>query len=95
MFDVYNSSVKELALDTNILDIDKFPMQVHTTEFIFQRCIAFGIFSHLTISKRLKILVKHDYTKKLKLFNLIINMIEYELLPLKYNFRSNHSELGL
>ena len=88
MLDVYKNSVKELNVNANIKDNKKYPMQIHTTEFIFQRCIAFGIFSHLTISKRLKILVTQDHLRKLKLFNLIINMVEYELLPIKFNFRS-------
>tara|TARA_X000000950_G_scaffold289373_1_gene412523 strand:+ start:15068 stop:16462 length:1395 start_codon:yes stop_codon:yes gene_type:complete len=84
---LFSKKLSEKKLSTNITNYSLYPIQVHTTEFIFQRCIAFGIFSHLTISKRLKLMVSKEIYNKMKAYNYLINMVEYELLPLRNNLK--------
>ena len=80
--DFYSGIVRCIA--TN--EIQQYSIQIHTATFIFNRCMIFRIFSHLAISKRVIYkLYKADYAK-MQLLNLIFNLDEYEILPLKRLF---------
>ncbi len=59
------------------------PLQIHTSLFIFRQCIGLGLFSHLSISKRVRYRCLEKNTKYIKLFNLLLNMYEYDIIPLR------------
>ena len=79
----YSAKVTQIAT----ADIKDFKLQIHTSTFIFNRCIAFKIFSHLAISKRVTYKLPKKLLPKMQLLNLVFNLDEYELIPLRNNFK--------
>lgn len=79
---VATGTVTELPAETP-LDYGLYPIQIHTTAFIFIRCIAFRIFSHMSIGKRVFYRVSKAGKPKMELLNSIYNLDEYDMLPLK------------
>jgi UDP-MurNAc hydroxylase len=77
---------------STILSYQQFPIQIHTTSFIFVRCIAFRIFSHMAIGKRVFYKVTKKSKPKMELLNLIYNLEEYNMIPLKKNFSKRSIE---
>ncbi|NDC42425.1 MAG: hypothetical protein EBZ77_12905, partial [Chitinophagia bacterium] len=69
---------------------EKNPIQIHTTAFIMLRCIAFNIFSHMSIGKRVFYRVRSDKKRNMEMLNSVFNLYEYDMLPLK-NIRSKRS----
>ena len=65
------------------LDFERFPIQIHTTTFIFKRCIAFRIFSHMSIGKRVFYKLHSKNRRPLEILNLVFNLDEYDMLPLR------------
>lgn len=63
-----------------------FDAQIHTSTRIFLQCIVLDLFSHLSISKRVKYRVTKYSKKKVNGLNLIFNCFEYELVPLRNIF---------
>lgn len=86
-----NGEVKEIDANEN-LDFDRYPLQIHTTAFIFKRSIAFQIFSHMSIGKRVFYKVRKKDKPKVELLNLIFNLEEYDMLPLKRVFSKRNLE---
>jgi UDP-MurNAc hydroxylase len=68
------------------LDFERFPIQIHTTTFIFKRCIAFRIFSHMAIGKRVFYKLHSRNRRPLEALNLMFNLDEYDMLPLRRLF---------
>ena len=77
--------VVELPADTQ-LDHTNYPIQIHTTAFIFLRSIDFRIFSHMCIGKRVFYKVTTQHKKYMEALNLVFNAYEYDLLPLRKLF---------
>jgi UDP-MurNAc hydroxylase len=77
--------VVELPADTQ-LDHITYPIQIHTTAFIFLRSIDFRIFSHMCIGKRVFYKVTTQHKKYMEALNLVFNAYEYDLLPLRKLF---------
>lgn len=82
---VATGDVHFLAADTP-LDFERFPIQIHTTTFIFKRCIAFRIFSHMAIGKRVFYKLYSKNRRPLEILNLMFNLDEYDMLPLRRLF---------
>lgn len=81
--DFSKGEVREL---TTYNDVDN-PIQIHTSAFIFLRCIAYDIFSHLSISKRVTYRVQSSRKRYMEALNFIFNLYEYDLIPLRHLFR--------
>src|SRR5581483_9482931 len=77
--------VKELPAGTT-LDYTNYPIQIHTTAFIFLRGIEFNIFSHMCIGKRVFYKVTARHKKYMEALNLVFNAYEYDLLPMNKLF---------
>lgn len=73
--------VEELPANTE-LDFAVYPIQIHTTAFIFLRGIEFHIFSHMCIGKRVFYKVTAYHRKYMEALNLVFNAYEYDLLPM-------------
>ncbi len=58
-------------------------MEVHTSALIFRQCMAMALFSHLPISKRVRYRVTATTKRRMQIYNLLFNLYEYELLPLR------------
>jgi UDP-MurNAc hydroxylase len=87
--DVTTGMVEELSpADVDLLDYEKYPAQIHTTAFIFRRCIGFRIFSHMSIGKRVFYKVTKDAKPKMETLNLVFNLEEYDMVPISRNFRA-------
>ena len=78
---IYTGKVTELPPDT-LLHHANFPIQIHTTAFIFLRGIEFNIFSHMCIGKRVFYKVTAKHKKYMEALNLTFNAYEYDLLPI-------------
>ncbi|OQP60225.1 MBL fold metallo-hydrolase [Niastella populi] len=78
---VYKGRVEELPPHT-VLDHVTYPIQIHTTAFIFLRGIEFRIFSHMCIGKRVFYKVTSKRKKYMEALNLVFNAYEYDLLPI-------------
>jgi len=89
--EISTGSVEELDKNT-VLDFDVYPIQIHTTAFIYLRCIAFRTFSHMGISKRVIYKLKKDNLLKMKMLNFIYNLEEYDMLPVSRNFSKRNIE---
>lgn len=59
------------------------PIQIHTSLHVFQNCIESDLFSHLSISKRVRYRVTPASLRHLQLWNLLFNLYEYEWFPLR------------
>ncbi len=86
--------VVELPPDTP-LDHINYPIQIHTTAFIFLRGIEFKIFSHMCIGKRVFYKVTAKHKKYMEALNLVFNAYEYDLLPLRRLFTRRSVESWL
>ena len=80
--DFYNGTVTE----QDSYDDEHDPIQIHTTAFIMLRCIAFSIFSHMSIGKRVFYRVTSGKKKYMEMLNSVFNLYEYDIIPLKRNF---------
>ena len=85
--DVAKGTVEEIS-SQETLDHTRYPIQIHTTAFIFLRAIEYKIFSHMCIGKRVFYKVTKYHKKYMEALNLIFNCYEYDLLPLRKNFTS-------
>ena len=83
LVDLWKQSVQQLKCYDN----ENHPIQIHTTAFIMRQCLKLGLFSHLSISKRVVYRVTSKTQTHCQLFNLIINLFEYEWLPIRQLFR--------
>ena len=91
---IYNGRVEELPPDTDP-DHALYPIQIHTTAFIFLRGIEFRIFSHMCIGKRVFYKVTAVHKKYMEALNLVFNAYEYDLLPMRKLFTGRSVESWL
>ena len=82
---IHQGRVVELPANTP-LDHTTYPIQIHTTAFIFLRGIEFRIFSHMCIGKRVFYKVTASHKKYMEALNLVFNAYEYDLLPIRRIF---------
>lgn len=92
--DISNGRVVELPAGTS-LDHATYPIQIHTTAFIFLRGIEFRIFSHMCIGKRVFYKVTSKHKKYMEALNLVFNAYEYDLLPMHRLFTRRSVESWL
>jgi UDP-MurNAc hydroxylase len=92
--DISNGTVEQISKDT-LLDFIHYPLQIHTTAFIFQKAIQFKIFSHMCIGKRVFYKVTKHHKKYMESLNQIFNCHEYQLFPLSKIFTSRALESWL
>ena len=88
---VATGEVTQIPSETE-LNFQDFPIQIRTTTFIFKRCIAFRIFSHMSIGKRVFYELHSKDKGKMELLNLIFNLDEYDMLPLNRLFTQRSLE---
>ncbi len=86
--------VEEFPADTEI-NFEKFPIQIHTTTYIMKRCIAFRIFSHMSIGKRVFYKLHSKHKDKIELLNLVFNLEEFDMLPINHIFSKRSIETWL
>ena len=77
--DLWHGHVKQLKSYTD----ERNPIQIHTSAFILHQCMERSLFSHLAISKRVKYRVTSSYKRYIQRLNLVFNLYEYELLPVR------------
>lgn len=65
---------------------ESHPMQIRTAAALFNHCIASHLFSHLSISKRVKFRTTRANLKKLRVWGFFLNCYEYDLLPVRKIF---------
>lgn len=92
--DISNGRVVELPAGTP-LNHAMYPIQIHTTAFIFLRGIEFRIFSHMCIGKRVFYKVTSKHKKYMEALNLVFNAYEYDLLPMHRLFTRRSVESWL
>lgn len=84
---IYNINIatgKVTELDaTTQLNHHDYPLQIHTTAFIFLRGIQFKIFSHMCIGKRVFYKVTKEEKKYMEALNMVFNFYDYDMLPVK------------
>jgi UDP-MurNAc hydroxylase len=77
--DIFNKRVEEVESHDDASD----PIQIHTNAAIMRHCMAANLFTHLSISKRVRYRVTAEQKFRVTLLNLFFNFYEYEMLPLK------------
>lgn len=77
--DLWHGRVKQLESYTD----ERNPIQIHTSAFILQQCMEIDLFSHLAISKRVKYRVRSSNKRYVQRLNLLFNLYEYEMLPVR------------
>lgn len=75
--DIYRRRVDEVER----YDDASEPIQIHTNAAIMRHCMAANLFTHLSISKRVRYRVTADQKFRVTLLNLFFNFYEYEMLP--------------
>jgi UDP-MurNAc hydroxylase len=63
------------------------PFEVHTSAFVFKRCVALKLFGHLAISKRVRFRSTRRLFPRMKLLELLLALFEVEILPLRNALR--------
>ena len=86
--DLYSRSVRRLESYSE----DDYPMQLHTGTLVMKHCVTSRLLSHLPISKRVRYRTTARLESRLKLFNRLINLYEYNVfaitgLPLSRLFK--------
>jgi UDP-MurNAc hydroxylase len=76
--DLYRGVVREISA----VDDEIHPLQFHTSSYVFRRCMAQNLFTHLGISKRLLFRCRKADGKRFRLLILLFTMYESEMLPL-------------
>lgn len=77
--DIYNRKIREVGPLEDALH----PLQVHTSAYIFRRCMALGLFIHLGISKRVLFRSRREDAKRFWLLITLFDLYECEMLPLR------------
>ena len=62
------------------------PAQIHVSAHVFDNCVERNLFSHLSISKRVRYRVTKDQRRTIEVLNLVFNLYEYDYLPLRKAF---------
>jgi UDP-MurNAc hydroxylase len=77
--DLWRGRVRQLESYTD----QENPIQILTSVFVLQQCMESNLFSHLAISKRVKYRVTSSNKRYVQRLNLLFNLYEYELLPVR------------
>jgi UDP-MurNAc hydroxylase len=77
--DIYRRSVERLE---SYSDAD-YPMQIHTGTLVMKHCVTSRLLSHLPISKRVRYRTTARLERRLKLFNRLINLYEYNVFAIR------------
>jgi UDP-MurNAc hydroxylase len=67
--------------------VEKNPIQIHVSAFLMRQCMGMDLFSHLSISKRVKYKTTKKGLKYLKRLNSLFNLYEYDMLPVHRMFQ--------
>lgn len=63
------------------MDDENHPLQIHTSAYIFRRCMAQDLFVHLGVSRRVLFRCKRSDAKYIHLLNTLFHMYESGMLP--------------
>ena len=77
--DIHGRTVREVSS----YDDEQYPIQIHTSAAVMRHCMAANLFSHLSISKRVRYRVTAEAKHLVFALNLFFNFYEYEMLPLR------------
>ena len=77
--DLYRRSVRRL----DSYDDADYPMQLHTGTLVMKHCVTSRLLSHLPISKRVRYRTTARLESRLKLFNRLINLYEYNVFAIR------------
>lgn len=89
--DVYNRTVEEIESYNDDTD----PIQIHTSALIMRQCLKMHLFSHLSISKRVRFRMRKADKKYVERLNLLYNLYEYDMLPMRRLFQPRALETWL
>lgn len=82
-YDLPQGKVEELLADP----AGERMLRFFTSAALFQHALRSRMFAHLSISKRVIYRVQHQDLRRMQLFNLLLKLYEYELIPLYRLFR--------
>jgi UDP-MurNAc hydroxylase len=82
--DLWRRTVRELPPDE---PQPEEPFEIHTSTFVFKRCVALRLFGHLAISKRVRFRTSRRLLPRMKAFELLLALFEVEILPLRNALR--------
>ena len=80
--DMWAKSVDEAKPD----DIERASMRVHIPAIVLRQSLRMNMFGHAWISKRVRYFATRTDMKRLRLFEVLLEMYEVELLPVRRNF---------
>jgi len=83
--DLYEKSVSEMRFDE--LNDEKFPLQIHLSSYVMRHALGVNILAHLGIGKRVRYRVTRAEKKYADLYKTLLDLHEYEILPVKNFFR--------
>jgi UDP-MurNAc hydroxylase len=90
--DVHRGTVRELPADAPPA---AEPFEIHTSTYVFKRCVSLDLFAHLAISKRVRFRTTRRLLPRMKLFELLLALFEVEILPLRNVLRPRVLETWL
>lgn len=88
---IYRKEVSEL----DHIDNQAQSIQMLVPTFVMRHCLIASLFSHLPISKRIKYRMHTKDKKFVLIYNMLINLYEYELVPLKNLFSKRMFRIAL
>jgi UDP-MurNAc hydroxylase len=62
------------------------PIEIHTSVYVFRQCMLLNLFSHLSISKRVRYRVISKRKRHVQVLNLLFNLYEYDMIPVRRMF---------
>jgi UDP-MurNAc hydroxylase len=77
--DLHRGTVRELERP----DDSGHPLEIHTSTYIFRRCMALNLFLYLGIGKRVKFRCRREDSKWILFLLMLFNLYECEMLPLR------------
>ena len=80
--DMWAKSVEEAKPD----DVERAHMRIHIPAIVLRQSLRMNMFGHAWISKRVRYFATRTDMKRLRLFEVLLEMYEVELLPLRRDF---------
>ncbi len=71
------------------------PFQIHAAAYLINQCVANNMWAHLGISKRVRYRVRKDEVPTAKRLDFVFTLDEYEIIPLRHNFRARSLQTWL
>jgi hypothetical protein len=83
--DIYQQKISLLDI-TDVNDKD-YPLQIHLSAYVMRHALGVNIMAHIGVGKRIRYRVTKKDKKYLELYKSLLDLHEYEILPIRNNFR--------